>query len=144
MDPFDPPVAPVRLTHHLCQVPELHIAVTGEVDHSNAQVLARHLRELLEAHPAVPVVLDLSELGFCDCAGLSALLETRSNTMTRCPPLRIAAVSPLVMHLLEATDTTELPGAPAARRADPGPSTDPRTDDLGAGADLRCTPRGQP
>ncbi len=115
----DTPPVPLRITHQLSGVPELHVAVLGEVDLSNAHVLARRLRELLRSYPDLPVVLDLSELGFCDCAGLSVLLEARSSAMAGHRSLRVAAVSRLVIRLLEVTGTAELLDLPAARRAGP-------------------------
>ncbi len=131
-DTRTPPVS-LRITHQLSAVPELHVAVLGEVDLSNAHVLARRLRELLRSHPDLPVVLDLSELGFCDCGGLSVLLEARSSAMARHQSLRVAAVSQLVIRLLEVTGTAKLLGAPAARRAEPGPGERPGVVDLGCG-----------
>ncbi len=113
----DTPPVPLRITHQLSGVPDLHVALAGEVDLSNAHVLARGLRELLRSYPDLPVVLDLSELGFCDCVGLSVLLEARSSAMARLQCLRVAAVSRPVSRLLEVTGTAELFGAPVVRRA---------------------------
>ena len=61
------------------------------------------------------VQLDLSDLSFIDCAGLSALLRARRSAAAHGCRLRIAAMSPVVDRLLDLSRTRELlalPGLP--------------------------------
>ncbi|MEU8927995.1 STAS domain-containing protein [Kitasatospora sp. NPDC048545] len=62
------------------QVPFV-VRAGGEIDLDTAPYLRRALAAALESHREV--VLDLSEVTFMDCAGLSALVRAR-NQADRC------------------------------------------------------------
>ncbi len=49
------------------------LKLTGEIDATNAHLVERALRE--HAHVAEPLHVDLSELSFCDVAGIRALVS---------------------------------------------------------------------
>lgn len=53
----------------------VRLVLTGELDLLTAQRLEARLRRLWRS--ATPVVVDLSGLDFCDCAGLGALVRAR-------------------------------------------------------------------
>ncbi|MFC9818062.1 STAS domain-containing protein [Streptomyces virginiae] len=85
------------------------VRVGGEIDLHNAV----HLQQPLDAaiaslkRPGV-IVLDLSDVAFCDCSGLNALLRTRFHARCRGHRLNLAAASRPVGRLLDLTGTTHL------------------------------------
>jgi len=54
-----------------------------------------------------PVILDLSELGFCDSSGLRALLDLHRRAVEHKAELRLAGVRIEVRRVLEITGTLE-------------------------------------
>lgn len=84
------------------------VTVTGEVD----MLTVRTLREVLAplaADPAVElVVCDLSRVTFFGCAGVTALLDARSDMVGRGACLRLVARGHAVMRPLTVTGTLEL------------------------------------
>ena len=54
------------------------------------------------------VQLDLSEVSFIDCAGLSSLLRARRSATSHSCTLRIGAMAPVVRRLLELSGTLEV------------------------------------
>jgi anti-anti-sigma factor len=53
------------------------------------------------------VQLDLSEVSFIDCAGLSSLLRARRSATSHNCTLRISDMAPVVRRLLELSGTLE-------------------------------------
>jgi len=105
---------------------ELVIAIRGDLD------LATSGRLKTEATPHVKtgtrVVLDCSQVTFCDCAGLLALAELRARAHTADTGFALAGASDAVLRVLELSGTTDLfrtlpapdpaePGLPSAGRA---------------------------
>ena len=54
------------------------------------------------------VQLDLSEVSFIDCVGLSSLLRARRSATSHGCTLRIGAMAPAVRRLLELSGTLEI------------------------------------
>ncbi|MFD6023673.1 STAS domain-containing protein [Streptomyces griseoluteus] len=83
------------------------VTVRGELDFvSGARIRAR-LADALNASPQ-RLELDLSGVGFCDCAGLNVLLELRRRAVSQGKVVTIQAVSPAVDRLLALTGAQEL------------------------------------
>jgi anti-anti-sigma factor len=77
------------------------IALTGEIDISNAQVIETELDRLI-AHDVVDLVVDLSALQFMDSAGIAMLLRA----ITRVESVSIRNPSDVVRRILECTGLT--------------------------------------
>ncbi|MFD7781254.1 STAS domain-containing protein [Streptomyces sp. NPDC059753] len=50
------------------------VEVSGELDVATRNQLGDHLEEVIAAHTPARVVLDMSQLDFCDASGLSVLV----------------------------------------------------------------------
>lgn len=87
------------------------VTVRGELDLNAGRYLHRQLHTAL-ADSACGLDLDLSRLGFCDCAGLSVLLELRQHALRQGKTITIRAVGPAVERLLDLVGARELFTAP--------------------------------
>ncbi|WP_405550530.1 STAS domain-containing protein [Streptomyces sp. NBC_01171] len=83
------------------------VTVQGELDLISGNQIRAHLVEALTAS-ANGLELDLSGLSFCDCAGLSVLLDLRQRALSQGKAVTIQAVSPTVDRLLDLTGAQEL------------------------------------
>ncbi|MEU9304080.1 STAS domain-containing protein [Streptomyces sp. NPDC048269] len=85
------------------------VQVGGEMDVDRAPMLREALRAVI-TRPECPgeVVVDLSELTFCDSSGLNALLQARITAQRHGRRLSLRAPSPRFVRLLELTDTAHL------------------------------------
>ncbi|HEX5189408.1 MAG TPA: STAS domain-containing protein [Streptosporangiaceae bacterium] len=83
---------------------EKHVVVrlTGDLDVSNRDQLREVLDAMLESKPR-HVIVDLSELTFADCAGLSVLIAVRGWLAERGHVLTVTAPQPIVRRLLMIT-----------------------------------------
>jgi anti-anti-sigma factor len=98
-------------------------AVSGEVDHGCAQTVERVLCNSLATSPG-GLHVDFSAVAFFDCAGLNALLRTRSFAARCGRPLTVGPVSAVVDRLLALTGTRVL----FFPRDEPGGEPVPRSD----------------
>lgn len=75
----------------------------GELDHHTADVLAHPLNEAVDAG-AIRLVIDCSELEFCDSTGLNVLLSARLRVV-EAPGggVHLAAMRPSVARVFEIT-----------------------------------------
>ncbi|MET9855339.1 STAS domain-containing protein [Streptomyces sp. NPDC006450] len=94
------------------------VHVGGEMDIDRAPLLQEALHTLI-THPDCPtdVVLDLTELTFCDSSGLNALLQARLTAEEHGRRISLHAPNRQVTKLLELTGTHQLfpitrPGQP--------------------------------
>jgi anti-sigma B factor antagonist len=76
--------------------------LAGDLDIENLTPAAQALAALVAQRPRA-VVVDLSGVGFCDSSGLNLLLRTRLAAEEEGVALRLAAVPPTVMRVLELT-----------------------------------------
>ena len=77
------------------------VRLAGELDLGNAEQLSTLLRR--EARRARRIVLDVSALGFCDCAGLRAILSGRDRAQADGGDLVLSGVTPALARLLTVT-----------------------------------------
>jgi anti-sigma B factor antagonist len=93
------------------------VAVAGELDVAGGPPLAEYLGKL-GANLQVRVVLDLTNLDFCDCAGLGVLLRAHRNYAAAGGWLRLSGLKPAVHRILRITKLTRIlacyPDIPAA------------------------------
>jgi anti-sigma B factor antagonist len=83
------------------------VAVAGELDVAGGPPLAEYLGKL-GANLQVRVVLDLTNLDFCDCAGLSVLLRAHRGYATEGGWLRLSGLKPAIYRILRITKLTRL------------------------------------
>ncbi|GAA1950912.1 STAS domain-containing protein [Kitasatospora viridis] len=91
--------------------------LVGELDIESLAPAQRALDQALARSPRV-VVVDLSQVGFCDSSGLNLLLKARMTAVAAGIEFRLAAPSPTVRRVLELTRTdTVLSLHPSAEAA---------------------------
>jgi anti-anti-sigma factor len=83
------------------------ISVSGSVDGTTAGQLVASFREHVQAG-SVCIVGDLSGVDYTSSAGLRALLETVKETRQRGGDLRLAAVQPDVLRILDLAGFTKI------------------------------------
>jgi anti-anti-sigma factor len=87
-----------RVTDHRSDVAVLHLR--GELDADTAAELHSTLAELLE-RPVPKIVVDLTDLKFCDSVGLSTFITSKQVIAARGGWLTFAGANPFLMRLLE-------------------------------------------
>jgi anti-sigma B factor antagonist len=98
---------PMNPTTHLAIVTEYDgqrsvLRLQGELDASNRDQLHSTISSALRSHPPL-LVVDLSGLGFMDCAGLSVLVWARKRLAGCGHQLVITGAEPVVQRLLHLT-----------------------------------------
>lgn len=86
------------VTDHRSDVAVLHIK--GELDADTAGQLHATLAELVE-RPVPRIVVDLTDLKFCDSVGLSAFITCKQVIAARGGWLSFAGANPFLLRLLE-------------------------------------------
>jgi len=99
--------ASARFSSSLGSTPVV-IEVAGELDHRSAPMVEDVL--IAAGRPGMDLVVDLSGVRFCDCAGLGALLRTACRFESVGGRLRLAAAQPAVARLLALAGTPEVMG----------------------------------
>lgn len=79
------------------------LRLRGELDAANQDQLRCAIRRVLDHHNPQVLVLDLSALGFADCAGLSAVLWAHKRLAGRGHELVLTGIQPLVRRLFNVT-----------------------------------------
>jgi anti-sigma B factor antagonist len=86
------------VTDHRSDVAVLHLK--GELDADTAGQLHAALADLLE-RPVPRVVVDLTDLKFCDSVGLSAFITSKQVIAARGGWLSFAGANPFLSRLME-------------------------------------------
>ena len=86
------------ITDHRSDIAVLHLR--GELDADTASKLHATLADLLE-RPVPRIVVDLSDLKFCDSVGLSAFITSKQVISARGGWLRFAGANPFLLNLIE-------------------------------------------
>ena len=106
--------------------PTAVFAPAGELDHHTAELLSEPMDEAIEAGTR-RLVVDCSQLEFCDSTGLNVLLSARLRPRPEGGAVHLAAMRPTVARVLEITGADavftvhETPGAGAPGLVGPGP-----------------------
>ena len=79
------------------------LRLRGQLDAANQDQLRCAIRSALDHHSPQVLVLDLSALGFADCAGLSAVLWAHKHLAGRGHELVLTGIQPLVRRLFNVT-----------------------------------------
>ncbi|WUC39751.1 STAS domain-containing protein [Streptomyces sp. NBC_00557] len=101
--------------------------MVGELDLDSGNCLRHDLHKAL-AMSDRGLDLDLSELDFCDCAGLGVLLELRRRALSQGKTVALGARSPIVDRLLTLLGAQELfppPDPSPTEPQHPDPATAP-------------------
>ena len=93
---------------HLAIITEHHgqrsvLRLRGELDAANEDLLRCAIRAVVDRHGPHDLVLDLSALGFTDCAGLSAIMWAHKRLAVRGHELVLTGIQPFVRRLLNVT-----------------------------------------
>lgn len=99
--------------------------VSGEIDHDSAPMLLSTFTESLRV-PVEHLEVDLTHVAFCDCAGLNALLRTRSDAEARGVVMTLVRPSAMVWRILELTGTGSLFGLTGPQSSPDPALTDPQ------------------
>ena len=91
------------ITDHRSDVAVLHLK--GELDADTAGQLHATLADLLE-RPVPRIVVDVSELKFCDSVGLSAFVTSKQVIAARGGWLSFAGANPFLLNLMETVGLT--------------------------------------
>jgi anti-sigma B factor antagonist len=86
------------ITDHRSGIAVLHLR--GELDADTASTLHAMLADLLE-RPVPRIVVDVSQLKFCDSIGLSAFITSKEVLTARGGWLSFAGANPFLSRLLE-------------------------------------------
>jgi anti-sigma B factor antagonist len=86
------------VTDHRSDIAVLHLR--GELDAETAEELHRTLADLLE-RPVPRIVVDLTDLKFCDSVGLSAFVTSKQVISARGGWLSFAGANPFLTQLME-------------------------------------------
>jgi anti-sigma B factor antagonist len=86
------------VTDHRCDIAVLHLR--GELDADTAEMLRSTLTDLLE-RPVPKIVVDLTDLKFCDSIGLSAFITSKQLITDRGGWLSFAGANQFLVRLLE-------------------------------------------
>jgi anti-sigma B factor antagonist len=96
------------------------LLLKGELDLGSGHLVSEALLPL-EGEPADPLVVDMSEVSFLDCSGLSVLLGAYSRALRDDRKLSIVKVQPAVRKVFSLTGCREL--LSDADATDPGRET---------------------
>jgi anti-sigma B factor antagonist len=91
------------ITDHRSDVAVLHLK--GELDADTAGQLHTTLADLLE-RPVPRIVVDVSQLKFCDSVGLSAFVTSKQVIAARGGWLSFAGANPFLLNLMETVGLT--------------------------------------
>lgn len=79
------------------------VAVRGEIDLYTAPSLHSELVSALDGTSGGRVVVDMSQVGFCDSTGMNVLLSGMKRARERGGDLELVAPGPAVMKVLQVT-----------------------------------------
>ncbi|AZM51858.1 anti-anti-sigma factor [Streptomyces sp. WAC 01529] len=82
------------------------VELRGEIDLVAYQRMVP-LFDAVAAGPEPVVIVDLSEVGFFDCSGISLLMRAHRRVSDRGGVLRVVCTHPLTLRLLRLTDLTD-------------------------------------
>jgi anti-anti-sigma factor len=112
------------------------LRLQGELDAANEDHLRCAIRTVLDQRGPHVLVLDLSALGFTDCAGLSAITWAHKHLARRGHELVLTGIQPFVRRLLNLTGLNRYlhvstPETPLVTHVDACPRHHARTEESG-------------
>ncbi len=92
-----------------CQVTpdgQAHVRVRGELDIATADQAYTYLRDVVDNQDG-PVLVNLSELAFCDAAGLGVLARVAGHARRCGRELKLTAARPALLRIMHITGMDE-------------------------------------
>jgi anti-anti-sigma factor len=89
------------------------VAVAGEVDLATASVLRDRLLEVLSDQRPAALDVDLAEVTFLDCTGITALVDARNAAVQTGYQIRVSHPQPIVRRVLDLTGLLGVLTAPS-------------------------------
>jgi anti-sigma B factor antagonist len=84
------------------------LGLSGEIDAANSERIAQELRVALETTQSSGVIVDLSNLSFCDSSGLSTMIAVYKQARARHLPFVLAGAHDRVAHVMNLTRVDRL------------------------------------
>ncbi|MFD3721951.1 STAS domain-containing protein [Streptomyces sp. NPDC058674] len=94
-------------SHAVVQAGSARVTLAGELDWDTAPYVRNAVAACLAERPT-SLRLDLTDLSFCDCAGLGALLEVRTSALRAGVDLVAEGIGTALARLLDLTGTGEV------------------------------------
>lgn len=82
------------------------VRVRGELDIATADQAYTYLRDVVDGQDG-PVIMNLSELSFCDAAGLGALARVAAHARRSGRTLKLTAARPALLRIMHITGMDE-------------------------------------
>ncbi|CAM5676893.1 anti-sigma factor antagonist [Streptomyces avidinii] len=83
------------------------LAVVGELDHHTAPQLTRVIEET-PFSAGVPLLIDLSELAYCDSTGITVLIGAYHRAEKASAPLSLVGLNPDLLHVFRIIGLNQL------------------------------------
>jgi anti-anti-sigma factor len=83
------------------------VRVRGELDIATADQAYAYLRDVVDNQDG-PVLMNLSELTFCDAAGLGVLARVAGHSRRSGRPVKLTAARPALLRLMRITGLDEV------------------------------------
>jgi anti-anti-sigma factor len=97
--------------HIIRQVPRARsasLALIGELDMANADLLAQHVTETLAEIRPTELIIDAAGLEFCDSVGVSALMRACEAARSQGSTFRLINVSEMARRILRITGVLDV------------------------------------
>ncbi len=96
----------LEIAHHVAPDGKATVRVRGELDIATADQAYSYLRDLVDSQDG-PVLMNLSELSFCDAAGLGVLARVAGHARRCGRSLKLTAARPALLRIMAITGMDE-------------------------------------
>lgn len=96
----------LELAYHVAADGQATVEVRGELDIATAGQAYAYLRDVVDSHDG-PVTMNLSELSFCDAAGLGVLARVAGRARRSGRSLTLTAARPSLLRIMAITGMDE-------------------------------------
>jgi anti-sigma B factor antagonist len=96
----------LELAYHVAADGQATVEVRGELDIATADQAYAYLRDVVDSQDG-PVMMNLSELSFCDAAGLGVLARVAGHARRSGRSLKLTSVRPSLLRIMAITGMDE-------------------------------------
>lgn len=96
----------LELAHQVAADGKATVRVRGELDIATADQAYAYLRDVVDTQDG-PVMMNLSELSFCDAAGLGVLAKVAGHARRSGRSLKLTAARPALLRIMRITGMDE-------------------------------------
>lgn len=96
----------LELAYHVAPDGKATVEVRGELDIATADQAYAYLRDVVDSQDG-PVMMNLSELSFCDAAGLGVLAKVAGHARRSGRSLKLTAARPSLLRIMTITGMDE-------------------------------------